>query len=328
MNRFVGILAIALLSLLPDSVLVAQPKQIPSPRDSVFLRLDTNVVSVNYGRPSIRGRVIMGGLVPWNKVWRTGANEATHLQTNFDMMFGGIPLTRGRYTLWTIPTPEAWTIIVNKQTGQWGTHYDEKQDLARFEVKPGPTSALVDTFTVALDRKSSTAGVLKLMWEHTMVSVPFEKSSKVRPLSPGDSTDIVLGGKKISVKYSKPYARGRTIWGVVVPTDSVWRTGANSATTFVTEADLMFGDVTVPKGSYTLYSLPKAHSYMLIISKKEGGPANYDGKLDLGRIEMKLSKPKKAIDPFKIWLEADGPKAAFLHLAWADRQYTARMSLK
>ena len=328
MKRIIGTLVLAFLSFLPGSALVAQPKQIPSPRDSVFLRLDTNMVSVNYGRPSIRGRVIMGGLVPWNKVWRTGANEATHLQTNFDMMFGGIPLTRGKYTLWTIPSPDAWTIIVNKQTGQWGTHYDERQDLARFVVKPGPTTALVDTFTVALERLGPTSGVMKLMWERTMVSVPFEKSNKVRPLSPGDSTDVVVGGKKISIKYSKPYARGRTIWGVVVPMDSIWRTGANLATTFVTEADLMLGTVTVPKGSYTLYSLPREHSYTLIISKKEGGPAAYDAKLDLARVEMKLTKPKKMIDPFKIWLEADGTKAALLHLGWTDREYTTRMTLE
>jgi len=328
MKQLIGTLALAILTFLPESALVAQPKQIPSPRDSVFLRLDTNLVSVNYGRPSIRGRVIMGGLVPWNKVWRTGANEATHLQTNFDMMLGTIPLTRGKYTLWTIPTPGAWTIIVNKQTGQWGTRYDARQDLARFEVKSGPTPALVDTFTIALEGHGPTSGVMKLMWERTMVSVPFEKSNKVRPLSPGDSTEIVVGGKKISIKYSKPFARGRTIWGVVVPMDSIWRTGANLATTFVTEADLMLGSVTIPKGSYTLYSLPKENTYTLIISKKEGGPAAYDPKMDLARAEMKLVKPKNMIDPFRIWLEADGTTAALLHLGWTDREYSTRLVVK
>ena len=90
-------------------------RQIPSPRDSVSLTLDTNTISVNYGRPSIRGRKIMGGLVPWNQVWRTGANQATHLKTSFDMTFGGVPVTRGTYTLWTLPSPGGWKVILNKQ---------------------------------------------------------------------------------------------------------------------------------------------------------------------------------------------------------------------
>ena len=76
-----------------------------SPRDSASLQLDTNVISVDYGRPSMRGRKIMGGLVPWNKVWRTGANKATHVKTNFDLLMGGVPVVRGTFTLWTIPTP-------------------------------------------------------------------------------------------------------------------------------------------------------------------------------------------------------------------------------
>src|SRR5450631_2662684 len=80
---------------------VYSQQPIPSPRDSVFLSLDTNVISVNYGRPSMRGRKIFGGLVPWNEVWRTGANQATHLKTSFDLTFGGVPVTRGTYTLWT-----------------------------------------------------------------------------------------------------------------------------------------------------------------------------------------------------------------------------------
>lgn len=328
MKLSAGALVLMVLTLLPDPGLLAQQKQIPSPRDSVFLKLDTNVVSVNYGRPSIRGRVIMGGLVPWDKVWRTGANEATHLQTNFDMMFGSIPLTRGKYTLWTIPRPASWTIIINKQTGQWGTHYDERQDLARFEVKSGPTESLVDTFSVALERGGPTSGVLKLMWERTLVSIPLEKSNKVRPLSPGDSTEWVTGGKKVSIRYSKPYARGRDIWGVVVPMDSVWRTGANLATTFVTEADLMVGTTAIPKGAYTLYSLPKEKSFTLIISKKEAGPANYDGKLDLARVEMKLAKPSKMIDPFRMWLEPEGTSTALLHLGWTDREYSVRLTAK
>ncbi len=149
-----------------------------SPRDSVSLALDTNTISINYGRPSMRGRTIMGELVPWAKVWRTGANQATTLRTKFDMTFGGMPVTRGTYTLFTIPAANEWTVIVNKQTGQWGTNYDGRQDLARFKAKVEKLDAPVDTFTIGLRQTGPEAGEMTLSWEKTRVVVPFEKNAK------------------------------------------------------------------------------------------------------------------------------------------------------
>ena len=175
-----------------------------SPRDSVFCAIDTNMISVNYGRPSMRGRKIMGDLVPLNKVWRTGANEATHLKTNFDMTIGGVPLVKGKYTLWTLPSPKGWTIIINKQTGQWGTHYDERLDYARFDATVEQLQAPVETLTVAFDETGKTFGRLKIMCERTLVWTWFEKKDNIRPVSPFDSTEIVFNNHKIKVNYSKP----------------------------------------------------------------------------------------------------------------------------
>jgi len=304
----------------------AQERKILSPRDSVFLSLDTNTISVNYGRPSMRGRKIMGELVPWNQVWRTGANQATHLKTNFDLFLGGVPLTRGTYTLWTLPSPTGWKIILNKQTKQWGTAYDASQDFARFDAKvetlPGP----VDTFTIALERTGKMTGILKMMWEKTLVSATFEKSDKVRPLSPLDSTEVSLDGKALKITYSKPFVRGRTIWGSVVPNDSIWRTGANFATTFSTEADLVIGKARIPKGSYTLYSRPAENSFTLIINKKQGGPAQYDEKQNLVTAEMAREKAPSSLDPFRIWFEPAGKSSARLRIGWADRIYSATVT--
>jgi len=307
----------------------AQQGPILSPRDSVMLKLDTNIVSVNYGRPSMRGRTIMGGLVPWNTVWRTGANQATHLRTNFDMMLGGVPLPRGRYTLWTIPSPERWTIIINKQTGQWGTRYDEKQDLARFTIKPETLPSLVDTFTISLQATGATSGFLALRWEKTGVNVRFEKNDNIRPLSPPDSAEALIGGKKVSVKYSRPFIRGRAIWGTVVAVDSIWRTGANLATSLVTEADLMIGAATVPSGSYTLYSLLKDQTLLLIISRSPGGTQpHYDPSEDLARIELNRESAASPIDPFRIWFEPTTGTSVSLHLGWADRIYSISVTRK
>jgi hypothetical protein len=308
---------------------VFSQQPIPSPRDSVFLSLDTNVISVNYGRPSMRGRKIMGGLVPWNEVWRTGANQATHLKTSFDMTFGGVPVTRGTYTLWTLPSPGGWKVILNKQTGQWGTVYNASLDLARFDATVEQTSSAFEKFTIALKATGKTSGVMMLMWENTSVSVPFQKSDHIRPLSGADSTELALGGKKAAIRYSRPYMRGRVIWGVVVPNDSVWRTGANLATSLTTEGDMTINGTSVPAGSYTLYSIPSANALTLIISKNPGGrePA-YDPKSDIARIIMKQERAPSSIDPFRIWFERDGTSGGTLNIGWGDRFFTARVAAK
>ena len=298
-------------------------RKILSPRDSVFLSLDTNEVSVNYGRPSMRGRKIMGGLVPWDAVWRTGANEATHFKTNFDMMIGGVPLPRGTYTLWTLPSPAGWKIILNKQTGQWGTKYDERLDYARFDAHLEQLPAPVETLTVALEATGRTSGIVKLMWERTLVSTSFEKDENIRPVSPLDSTVWKADGKTVTIKFSKPYQRGRRIWGVVVPYDTIWRTGANAATVLQTETDITMGGMPVPKGIYTLYTLPSEKSFTLIVSKEPPGAAQYDGTKDLARIPMKMTTPRKEIDPFTIWFEHDRGNTATLKLGWGDRVYEA-----
>ncbi len=308
--------------------LPAQDRKILSPRDSVLLALDTNVIAVSYSRPSMRGRKIMGELVPWDRVWRTGANQATHIRTTFDMMLGGMPVPRGVYTLWTLPSPSGWKMIINKQTGQWGTQYDERQDLARMKVTSRRLPAPVDTFTVKLRKTGKSSGILTLMWEFTSVEVPFSKESRMGLLSPPDSASIRLNGKRIVVRYGSPGQRGRTIWGVVVPWDTVWRTGANLATSFETGVDVTIGTIKVPKGSYSLYSVPNPDFFTLIINKAPGGsPPQYDAARDLGRTAMNAELSQRPIDPFRIWFQARGSRRAVLNLGWADRVYSVDLTV-
>jgi hypothetical protein len=329
MKLIAGSLVFLLLGAILVSDLHAQQKPILSPRDSVFLSMDTNKISVDYGRPSMRGRVIMGGLVPWGQVWRTGANQATQLKTNFPMVFGGVPVPKGTYTLWTLPSEKGWKVIVNKQTGQWGTDYDPRLDLARFDAKVEALSAPVDTFTIGLKRTGPTAGEMALSWEKTRVVVPFERNNTPGGLSPLDSAQTSLGGKAVVVKFSKPFMRGREIWGVVVPWDSVWRTGANQPTSLKTEAGLMIGNQTIPAGSYVLRSLPTEKSFTLIIMRRGGeaqGPI--PDSLVVARVPMQMQKSAQPIDPFKIWFDAGPNAAAMLKLGWADRIYSVAVAIK
>jgi hypothetical protein len=319
MHRF---LVLALLCLIPFAA-EAQQSPVLSPRDSVILSLDTNTIRVNYGRPSMRGRTIMGGLVPWNTVWRTGANQATHINTNFDMLLGGAPLLRGTSTLWTLPSPDGWKIIINSQTGQWGTVYNEGLDRARITARVETLPSPVDTFTIRLEPTGKTSGVLKLLWERTAVSVPFERNDHLRPLSPLDSARTAVKGKSIRVKYSKPFARGRSIWGVVVPYDSVWRTGANQVTAFTTETDLQMGGLPVPRGSYALYSIPTAKGLTLLVNRQAPGTnPKYDPSLDVARIPMTMEITTTPVDPFRIWFDTDAAAGVRMSLGWADRTFS------
>lgn len=144
-----------------------------SPPDTVRSSIGAAKIEVAYSRPFRRGRVIFGTeVVPWNKVWRTGANAATQLTTSSDLMFGDKLVPAGKYTLWTLPTPTGAKLIINSQTGQWGTDYDMAKDFARLDLATKTLPMPVDQFTIAVLPQGS-GGSLQLMWDTTMYSIPF-----------------------------------------------------------------------------------------------------------------------------------------------------------
>jgi hypothetical protein len=152
----------------------AQAQQMASPRDTAMQMIGGTHVMVDYGRPSKRGREIFGGLVPHDRVWRTGANAATTFVTSRDLVIGGTPVPAGTYTLYTLPSAKGWKLIVNKQTGQWGTEYDQGQDLARIDMKVETASGPpVEQFTIDIEPRGTTGGTLRLSWDTTRASVPF-----------------------------------------------------------------------------------------------------------------------------------------------------------
>lgn len=151
-----------------------------SPRDTSRFDAGGRRVYVDYGRPAMRGRRIMGGLVPFGRVWRTGANAATTLVTEADLTIGSASVPRGTYTLYTLPTATGWTLIVNRQTGQWGTQYDPSRDLVRIPMQTTTLRAPVEQFTIALERGRAGAGTLVLSWENTRASVPFRVGAPAR----------------------------------------------------------------------------------------------------------------------------------------------------
>ena len=141
-----------------------------SVRDTARSSVSGAEVWVDYGRPQKRGREIFGNVVPWGAVWRTGANAATQLSTMSDLVIGGATVPAGKYTLWTLPTPTGWKLIINKETGQWGTEYHAEQDLVRVDTKVETLPAPVEQLVIAFE-----PGLLTFTWDKTRVSVPVAK---------------------------------------------------------------------------------------------------------------------------------------------------------
>lgn len=157
--------AAAALLLAPDASHAQEDEERLSPLDSVRAEIDGAEIAVQYGRPSMRGREIFGELVPYDEVWRTGANEATHFRTSADLRVADTEIPAGHYTLYSIPGEEQWTLVVNEQTGQWGTEYHADRDLARIPLETETLDASVDTFTVRVEPGEEHDGVLSLEWE-------------------------------------------------------------------------------------------------------------------------------------------------------------------
>ena len=128
-------------------------------------------ITVEYSSPRAKGRKVFGGIVPYGEVWRAGANEATTFVTTSDLMVGGQHVPAGKYTIFTIPNQDKWTLIVSKKTGEWGIPYPgADSDLTRVDMKVSPTSAAVEDFTIAFD-KGSKGCTLRMEWENTRASV-------------------------------------------------------------------------------------------------------------------------------------------------------------
>ncbi len=131
-------------------------------------------VKVVYCQPYKKGRVIFGDLVPYGEVWRTGANESTKISFGQDVNVAGKPIPKGDYTLWTIPTATGWTAIFNKETGQWGTSYDEKEDVLRVPIVSQVHSPMAEQFTMAFAPNGNGTD-LKLFWDQTEAIIPITR---------------------------------------------------------------------------------------------------------------------------------------------------------
>ncbi len=179
MQRITARIVISGMLLLATAILAApsraqmgmggQPLSPPAKASCQFP--DGKSIQVAYSSPRMRGRRIFGGLVPYGEPWRAGANEATTFVPNTDVNVGGTQVPAGSYTLFTIPNPDAWTLIISKATGEWGIPYPGKEhDFARIPMKVSQLAAPLEDFTISFKQANGTCG-MRLAWEKTAASV-------------------------------------------------------------------------------------------------------------------------------------------------------------
>lgn len=179
----------------------------PSPAASVSQTFGLTKVEINYSSPGVKGRQIWGGLVPYDSVWRTGANACTTISFSTDVTIGGNAIKKGKYALFTIPGKMSWTIILNSDADQWGAYdYKKSLDIARFTVSAQPAD-MKERMTFMIEANSDSVGVVTLWWEKLKVSFP-----------------VMADTKGFVVKSIDDFATN---------TQNLWRSYANSANYYV-----------------------------------------------------------------------------------------------
>jgi hypothetical protein len=173
----IGVVILVTLMTVIGYLRTKQAKSL-SPEEEVVFNQGDLAIKVFYNRPYKKGREIFGSLVPYDKVWRTGANEATTFETNKELTVEGKTLKAGKYTLWTIPRQETWTIIFNSEYGQWGinskgdANRDPSRDVLSVDVHAVQQDQLFEQFTISFVKAGEDAEMV-LIWDQTLVALPF-----------------------------------------------------------------------------------------------------------------------------------------------------------
>ncbi len=145
----------------------------PSSGQTLIQDFGLGKVTLNYSRPVVKDRVIFGGLVPYNEIWRTGANSATTITFTDEVNFAGQKVTAGEYALFTIPGETEWTVVLNKAAKQWGSYnHKDEDDVLRVKVKANKTDSKVETFTIQFNNVTPGSMDLNIAWDNTQVNVP------------------------------------------------------------------------------------------------------------------------------------------------------------
>lgn len=322
-------LAIFLVPFLFGAAIAQDYEPRVSPAASVTQTLgEATTITVDYSRPGAKGRTIWGELIPMEKVWRTGANEATTITVSDAVLIQGKELAAGTYGLFTIPGEDMWTVIFNGNAEQWGAYdYDESKDVLRVTVAPSEAHH-AEWLTFSFRNLAGATGEMRIHWGTVAVDVPIAAANpgeKIRASLKAGMSQTIGAGTTIEIGYSRPGVKGRTVWGELVPFGKVWRAGANENTTFSVSKDVLVEGKPLAAGTYGVYAIPEADSWTVIFSRKNDawGSRDYSADDDALRIRVAPTQMEHAAewmafaaDAFTLG-EGNAPTATTVSLRWA-----------
>jgi hypothetical protein len=193
------LLAACFVALVSTSTVDAQGLKTPAPSPTQTVKQDFGLSSIelSYSRPGMKGRKIFGDLVPFGKVWRTGANGATTLTFGDEVTIGGTKIPAGKYGLLTIPDKASWTIIITKQTDVTSpAAYKQENDIVRVQAKPESSGLKAENFTIQFNNVKPSSIDLQMLWDKTMVSLPITTNVDTKVMSQIEQAMNAEGGNK------------------------------------------------------------------------------------------------------------------------------------
>jgi hypothetical protein len=311
--------------------LPAQQKRV-SPHETISAVIGSRAtgtrVTLTYGRPYTADpktgapRKIWGELVPWDKAYRLGADEATLLVLQRPMVLGGTLVPAGAYTLYMVPSQAGPSkLAISTAIGKWGIPVDEGHDLARVDLKADTLPIPVDQLTLAIEKVPEGGAVLKISWETTQYSVALRQPAPHIDFPAASPAAVIkqrVGLTDIEVDFSRPSLKGRVMIGGIDPYGEVWRTGANSATTISFSTPVTFGGVPVDAGTYELFTIPGRDEWTVILQKPmhQWGAYTYDQKNDVLRVTSKPTLHTEPAETFTIGFGDLTDESATFYLVW------------
>jgi len=176
--------SVALGPCLKDWTNLTSYRRRESPLDYARLITAQGQIKICYGRPSARGRIIFGSLIPYGEYWRIGANEPTRVYTDLTLRIGDVEVPPGRYSLYALPGREHWELIVNRSTGHWGNEFSPRvlaREVGRDTLPVGRTRGFVEALTIRLEATAANEGAMTIAWEHTRIDVPLAWRTEQAP---------------------------------------------------------------------------------------------------------------------------------------------------
>jgi hypothetical protein len=293
-------------------------------------------VKVVYSRPKKKDREIFGTLIPYGKEWRLGANEATEITFYQSVGIGGSTINPGTYTMSAVVNPNDWVINFSSQRGIWGSeNRDASKTVASVKVPTTTEKESVEALSMSFREINDQTAHMTIQWDKTRVEIPIAfnpvifSGDDVSPMDmahyPDKSayTNYLKGEEvnikpKIQVTYSRPFKKGRMVFGELLKTGDIWRVGANQSTEVMFYEDVKVGDLDLPKGRYALYAEIKDGSWDMIFSKDlpAWGAANRDESMDVGRTKVMLKSDTEVVENLSIIFEEKSDKLVHMVIAW------------